>query len=83
MKAVVGRIGVSLTLLALIATAYPRPQVEQQINALLARMTLEEKLGQLQQARREANGNYGPNIGADSQRSARLNAERARRAAHQ
>jgi len=36
------------------------PDVEQQINALLARMTLEEKLGQLQQLDGEANGNYRP-----------------------
>jgi beta-glucosidase len=34
--------------------------VEQQINALLARMTLAEKLGQLQQLDGEANGNYRP-----------------------
>ena len=34
--------------------------VEQRINALLARMTLEEKLGQLQQLDGEANGNYRP-----------------------
>ena len=33
---------------------------EQKINALLARMTLEEKLGQLQQLDGEANGNYRP-----------------------
>lgn len=37
-----------------------RPNVEQQINALLARMTLEEKLGQLQQLDGEANGNFRP-----------------------
>src|SRR4051794_1934554 len=36
------------------------PDVEQRINALLARMTLEEKLGQLQQLDGEANGNYRP-----------------------
>ena len=36
------------------------PDVERQINALLARMTLEEKLGQLQQLDGEANGNYRP-----------------------
>jgi beta-glucosidase len=34
--------------------------VEKKINALLARMTLEEKLGQLQQLDGEANGNYRP-----------------------
>jgi beta-glucosidase len=35
-------------------------RVEQRINSLLARMTLEEKLGQLQQLDGEANGNYRP-----------------------
>jgi beta-glucosidase len=34
--------------------------VERRINALLARMTLAEKLGQLQQLDGEANGNYRP-----------------------
>ena len=34
--------------------------VEKKIDALLARMTLEEKLGQLQQLDGEANGNYRP-----------------------
>lgn len=34
--------------------------IEQRINSLLARMTLEEKLGQLQQLDGEANGNYRP-----------------------
>src|SRR5687768_11949451 len=34
--------------------------VEARINALLARMTLPEKLGQLQQLDGEANGNYRP-----------------------
>ena len=37
-----------------------RRDIEQRINALLARMTLEEKLGQLQQLDGEANGNYRP-----------------------
>jgi beta-glucosidase len=37
-----------------------RQNVEARINALLARMTLEEKLGQLQQLDGEANGNYRP-----------------------
>src|SRR5688500_2451054 len=35
-------------------------RIEQRINSLLARMTLEEKLGQLQQLDGEANGNYRP-----------------------
>ncbi|HKO42526.1 MAG TPA: beta-glucosidase BglX [Pyrinomonadaceae bacterium] len=34
--------------------------IEKRINALLARMTLEEKLGQLQQLDGEANGNFRP-----------------------
>lgn len=38
----------------------PQGQIEQRINALLARMTLEEKLGQLQQLDGEANGNFRP-----------------------
>ena len=36
------------------------PNVEQRINTLLARMTLAEKLGQLQQLDGEANGNFRP-----------------------
>ncbi len=36
------------------------PNVEQRVNALLARMTLEEKLGQLQQLDGEGNGNFRP-----------------------
>ena len=42
------------------AAAPPQADVEQRINALLARMTLEEKLGQLQQLDGEANGNFRP-----------------------
>jgi hypothetical protein len=37
-----------------------RPNVEQRVNSLLAQMTLEEKLGQLQQLDGEANGNFRP-----------------------
>src|SRR5215208_6544952 len=36
------------------------PNVEQRVNALLAQMTLEEKLGQLQQLDGESNGNFRP-----------------------
>ena len=36
------------------------PNVEQRVNALLAQMTLAEKLGQLQQLDGEANGNFRP-----------------------
>jgi beta-glucosidase len=38
----------------------PQSDTEKKIDALLARMTLEEKLGQLQQLDGEANGNYRP-----------------------
>jgi beta-glucosidase len=38
----------------------PGKDLEKEINALLARMTLEEKLGQVQQLDGEANGNYRP-----------------------
>src|SRR6185503_13227658 len=35
-------------------------RIEQRVNALLLRMTLQEKLGQLQQLDGEANGNFRP-----------------------
>ncbi len=38
----------------------PQAGIEQKINALLARMTLEEKLGQLQQLDGHADGNFRP-----------------------
>ncbi|HEV2835892.1 MAG TPA: glycoside hydrolase family 3 N-terminal domain-containing protein, partial [Pyrinomonadaceae bacterium] len=49
-------------LLAAIAPAHSQRarDVEQQVNALLAKMTLAEKLGQLQQLDGEANGNFRP-----------------------
>ncbi|HEX8000451.1 MAG TPA: beta-glucosidase BglX [Pyrinomonadaceae bacterium] len=43
-----------------VAAQTPRANVERRINSLLARMTLEEKIGQLQQLDGEANGNYRP-----------------------
>src|SRR3954465_4493625 len=43
-----------------VPAAPPQADIEKKINALLARMTLEEKLGQLQQLDGEANGNYRP-----------------------
>lgn len=55
-----------LLILALLVSTFPaaaqapRVSVERRINALLARMTLAEKLGQLQQLDGEANGNYRP-----------------------
>jgi beta-glucosidase len=57
-------LAVICTLLLLFAPA-PRPasqpkDVEREINALLARMTLAEKLGQLQQLDGEANGSFRP-----------------------
>jgi beta-glucosidase len=48
------------TLSPLVATPSPQADIEQRINALLARMTMEEKLGQLQQLDGEANGNFRP-----------------------
>jgi beta-glucosidase len=58
-------IAVSLALILLLIPAgqsapTQRRDVEREINALIARMTLEEKLGQLQQLDGEANGNYRP-----------------------
>jgi beta-glucosidase len=46
----------------LLPTSYSQrpPNVEQRVNALLAQMTLEEKLGQLQQLDGEGNGNFRP-----------------------
>jgi beta-glucosidase len=43
-----------------VAMRNAQPDIERRINALLARMTLAEKLGQLQQLDGEANGNYRP-----------------------
>ena len=48
-----------LAAIAPVRSQRPR-NVEQQVNALLAKMTLAEKLGQLQQLDGEANGNYRP-----------------------
>src|SRR6266849_7199936 len=55
-------LGISL---ALLLTATPsqtmqRADIEKRINALLAQMTLAEKLGQLQQLDGEGNGNFRP-----------------------
>src|ERR1044071_2773475 len=50
---------VSLFLLPVVHSQGPR-DVEQRVNALLAQMTLEEKLGQLQQLDGEGNGNFRP-----------------------
>jgi beta-glucosidase len=47
-------------LLSLPVSAQRPPNIESRINALLARMTFEEKLGQLQQLDGEANGNFRP-----------------------
>jgi beta-glucosidase len=57
-----------VVILALLLSANPvsqsqpqqRRDVEKEINSLLARMTLEEKLGQLQQLDGEGNGSYRP-----------------------
>jgi hypothetical protein len=60
-------IGCALAIVVILSLTSPpasqsqKPQnVEARINALLARMTLEEKLGQLQQLDGEANGNFRP-----------------------
>lgn len=52
----------AITLIALLPgiAQNQRTDVEAKVNALLARMTLEEKFGQLQQLDGEANGNYRP-----------------------
>ena len=49
----------TLTAVAISAQKFD-PATEKKINALLARMTLAEKLGQLQQLDGEANGNFRP-----------------------
>src|SRR5215208_7834722 len=46
--------------LFLLSTYHSQKNVEQRVNALLAQMTLEEKLGQLQQLDGEGNGNFRP-----------------------
>src|ERR1041385_2665851 len=53
---------VACLVLATIVPPHPqRPaNVEQQVNAVLAKMTLAEKLGQLQQLDGEGNGNFRP-----------------------
>src|SRR6267142_1922743 len=51
---------VCLTAPASLTQSQRAVNVEQRINALLARMTLAEKLGQLQQLDGEANGNFRP-----------------------
>src|SRR4026208_481301 len=57
-----------LTLLLLVVSCFllptshsqRAPDVERRVNALLAQMTLAEKLGQLQQLDGEGNGNFRP-----------------------
>src|SRR5215471_1280615 len=53
----------ALTLLSILAgsdASAQRTNIEQRINALISQMTLQEKLGQLQQLDGEGNGNYRP-----------------------
>src|SRR6266542_5783063 len=55
------RLFLCLALIALLipaAASQPQANIEQRIDVLLAKMTLEEKLGQLQQLDGEANGNF-------------------------
>jgi beta-glucosidase len=60
-RSVIALLALVLTLSSLPAFAQVRrPDTENKINALLARMTLAEKLGQLQQLDGEANGNFRP-----------------------
>ena len=71
-------------LLSLIAVpsiaSQPRQNIEKRIDALLAQMTLEEKLGQLQQLDGHADGNFRPeHVELARKGSARLDAQRARR----
>ena len=57
------RLFLCLALIALLipaAASQPQASIEQRINLLLAKMTLAEKLGQLQQLDGEANGNFRP-----------------------
>ena len=57
------RLLLCLALLALVipaAALQPKAKIEQRIDVLLAKMTLAEKLGQLQQLDGEANGNFRP-----------------------
>ena len=59
--AIIKRFLLLLAALSLPAAASPQQaDVERRVETLLARMTLEEKLGQLQQLDGEANGNYRP-----------------------
>jgi Beta-glucosidase-related glycosidases len=54
---------VLISLFLFVSSVYAQrmsPATEQKINALIARMTLAEKLGQLQMLDGEANGNYRP-----------------------
>ncbi|MDX6443468.1 MAG: beta-glucosidase [Blastocatellia bacterium] len=60
-RSIIAAVILVLTLSSLPAFAQVRrPDIENKINALLARMTLAEKLGQLQQLDGEANGNFRP-----------------------
>jgi beta-glucosidase len=60
-RSVIALLLLVLTLSSLPVSAQVRPRdIENKINALLARMTLAEKLGQLQQLDGEANGNFRP-----------------------
>jgi beta-glucosidase len=60
-RSVIALLALVVTISSLPAFAQVRrPDTENKINALLARMTLAEKLGQLQQLDGEANGNFRP-----------------------
>ncbi len=59
-------------------SAQRQPDIERRVSALLAQMTLAEKLGQLQQLDGEANGNFRPeHVELVRWRIARVDTERS------
>src|SRR5260370_19848513 len=53
-------LALAFSLFILPVSAQPQPSIESRISSLIARMTLAEKLGQLQQLDDEGNGNFRP-----------------------
>ncbi len=53
-------LALAFSLFILPVSAQPQPSIESRISSLIARMTLAEKLGQLQQLDGEGNGNFRP-----------------------
>src|SRR5882724_5149339 len=57
----ISALAIALAMVSVPSSSAPQRQaVESRVNALLAKMTLEEKLGQLQQLDGEGNGNFRP-----------------------